>query len=261
MQTSDAFRPMPDKTEPRTCQTHGEYQSRVFVWQGREVRSGCPACAMQEAKDRAKAEIEEQARRRDEIRKGRIAARYSKAMIPPRFATKTLDDYEVGTEGQRRALAIARRYVEAWPSCLAAGRCLVFAGKPGTGKTHLSAAIACSVMAAGGTALFRTVQDAMADIKASYARDASQTERQAYASLVQPDLLVLDEVGVHTLTDHDEQMLFRVINARYEAVLPMILCTNLSGAVLARYLGDRIMDRVTENQGMIVLFDWESHRK
>ncbi len=75
-----------------------------------------------------------------------------------------------------------------------------------------------------------------------------------------PDLLILDEVGVQFGSDTEKLILFDVLNERYERRRPTILMTNLTLEEVADFLGDRIIDRLREDGGEFIPFDWESHR-
>lgn len=249
-----------DTRRAATCDTHGDYVSELIRFGSAEHWSKCPACIQADKQRRAEEDAAAAARDRKAAVASARMARFGAAMIPPRYVGKSLDDYQATNAGQARALKIARRYVERWADCRAVGRCLVFIGGVGTGKTHLAAAIANGVLEAGSTALFRTVPDAIAIVKASYS--GTGTEADAYARMVEPDLLVLDEVGAVRLSDHDAGVLYRILGARHDAVRPTIITSNAKTLdELETILGDRLVDRLLENNGIEVLFDWESHRR
>lgn len=242
------------------CPKHGPFVSTLYRIGSVERWSRCPECIEDEKAAQRDRELREQAERRQRAIEAAGRARYLEAMIPARFAGKTLDDYDMTNEGQVRAVKIARAYITRWSECLKVGRSLIFMGGPGTGKTHIAAAICTGVVTAGGSALFRTVPDAIAIVKASYSKGGD--EDAAYRLLTEPDLLVLDDVGAVRLSDHDTGVLFRIINARYEAQRPMILTTNASSLdQLAGIIGDRLVDRLLENNGVELNFDWTSHRR
>ena len=44
-------------------------------------------------------------------------------------------------------------------------------------------------------------------------------------------------------------------------MLPTIVISNIGINELGRYLGDRGVDRLRENGGGVLVFDWESYRK
>ena len=81
------------------------------------------------------------------------------------------------------------------------------------------------------------------------------------------DLLVLDEVGVQFDSDSEKLIMFDVINGRYNDLKSTIVISNYpitakgKSPSVASVLGERNMDRLRENGGKLVTFDWESHRK
>lgn len=238
--------------KPADCQIHGGYTSMRFSFGDRVLWSGCPTCDAEQRQRRAADVMREHIRDTTASRKG-------DALIPARFAGKGVADFHAETDPQRLARRVAEKYLAKWPESRRLGRCLVFSGWPGTGKSHLAAALAQAVIDRGDRALFRSVPDAIAIVKAAY--DGGTTEAQAYERLRSPDLLVLDDVGAVRLSDHDAGVLFRVLNARYEDQRPTILTTNLSTDELQAFLGDRIIDRLRDHGGMVVRFEWQSHRK
>ena len=69
-----------------------------------------------------------------------------------------LVDYLAESPKQRKALDTCQEYADNFRAHFEAGRCLLLLGKPGTGKTHLAAAIAGQVMVqSAATAVYRTV--------------------------------------------------------------------------------------------------------
>lgn len=246
-----------DRTAERACAKHGAYQAKIVEIMGRTIAaSHCPTCA---AEDKARQD-ERERRESEEAKSRRIEALFKRAAIPLRFQPKSFENYQAEVEGPERALRIAKSYAEKWPEVRERGTCLIFAGSAGTGKTHLACAIANAIMAKGSSALFTTVSDALRSIKRAYDKDAGVSETDAIAELVEPSLLILDEVGMDYGTDHSKTLLFDVINKRYENIRPTIILTNLDAAALRDYFGDRIVDRLREGGGKLVTFTWASHR-
>lgn len=191
-----------------------------------------------------------------------LEAALGRAGIPERFAGLGFEDYRAETPEQRRALAICRGYAERFARVRERGACLVLAGGPGTGKTHLACAILARAIAAGHTGLFVTISEALRTIRDSYSPHAARSETQAFALFTEPDLLVLDEVGVAIGDDAKRRaLLFDVLNTRYARRRPTVLIGNLTADELGEYLGERILDRVLETGSALVAFNWPSHRR
>lgn len=237
------------------CEKHGVYESVNFF--GR-IWSGCPDCA--EAERRAEAEAAELRKREAELHRWRI--RVGGTGIPERFQSKSLDDYEAANPGQARVLRFAKGYVENFDEVLRTGQSALFLGKPGTGKTHLAAGIGMQLLRdQNRRVMFTTVIRAVRRVKETWARGSEESEAEAIRSMVLPDLLILDEVGIQFGSDTERNILFDLINERYEKCRPTLILSNLSVEEVSTFLGERIMDRLRENGGKCFLFDWESRRR
>jgi DNA replication protein DnaC len=242
--------------EPRhaECETHGAYESRNLF---RSVWSGCPQCG---AEREAQGKVESE-------RKGRaewLAAwerKLGSAGIPERFRDRSLKSFVAETEAKRRALDFALAYADEFDVALETGRSALFIGKPGTGKTHLAVGIGLHIMARDSRAvMFATVMRAIRSVKDTWSKEAEKTETEAIAMLTAPDLLILDEVGVQFGSETEKLILFDVLNERYEKRLPTLLLSNLDLGGVRTYLGERVFDRLREDGGEVVIFDWQSHR-
>lgn len=245
-----------ERIETRTCTTHGQYQAKLINFAGKEMGGACQTCiAEREAK-----EVTHKALMQADAERRRIESLFLRAGIPPRFQSRSFANYEAANDGQKAALRKAMAYVEAWPEALERGTCLIFAGNAGTGKTHLACAIANALIARGASSLFTTVSDAMRAIKRSYDPSNSISEAQAIHAFVDPKLLIFDEVGGSKGTEHEMQLMFDIINKRYENSRPTIILTNLDPTALRDHLGVRVTDRLREGGGKLITFTWESHR-
>ncbi len=242
-------------TRTDVCETHGPFESQNFVG---KIWSRCPVCAKEkERKEREAAEAK--------VRAERLRAWQAKiggAGIPERFHDRTLESFVATSPEQAKALAFSKAYADGFDDVIRTGRSAMFLGKPGTGKTHLAVGIALQVMREQGrTVLFTTVMRAIRRVKDSWSRESSETESDAIRSLVFPDLLILDEVGVQFGSDFERNILFDVLNERYEKRRPTLLLSNLLLDDVRAFLGERVMDRMREDGGRVIPFVWESHRK
>lgn len=183
----------------------------------------------------------------------------SRAAIPPRFADRRLSTYRPACQEAAKALQIAQQYADTFDQAMKTGQSLIFMGNVGTGKTHLAVGIAHAIMEQGYTALFTSVMGAVRSVKETYGR-RDLTESQAITRLVEPDLLILDEVGVQFSSDTERLYLFEILNGRYENIRPTIVIGNLDKDGIENCLGQRVFDRLREGAGRAVPFGWEGER-
>ncbi|VVD74771.1 ATP-binding protein [Pandoraea commovens] len=246
------------------CPKHGDYDRLCYFG---DSWTGCPKCAEEDAARIAR-------ERETIIRAGEREAwqrRLGDTGIPERFMDRRLDNYVAKTPGQIRALEFARDFAEHFGEPDRRGQCAIFLGLPGTGKTHLAVAIGHAIMeCAPRTVLFTTVMRAVRRVKDTWTRGSTESESAAVAALSFPDLLVLDEIGVQFGSETEKLILFDVLNERYEKRRQTILLSNLTVddevvdgrrvPGIRSFLGERVFDRLREDGGEAVVFDWESHR-
>ncbi len=238
------------KVKTQNCPTHGDFESRNLF---RAVWSSCPACSA--AKDKAEA-AEAAANARAE-RDRRQSVALSNAAIPARFIGRTFENFRAETEEQRRALTVARDYSEGFTAYAKKGQGLLFLGQPGTGKSHLAAAILQAHM--GKDVRYMTCLDLVRLIRETWRKDSARSERQVLSMLGALDLLVIDEIGVQYGTEGEQTILFDVLDLRYRDMRPTILLSNQNADGLKAYLGDRTFDRIKETS-TAVQFHWASYR-
>lgn len=254
-----------DRIQPAECEKHGAFEQKVIMLLGKALRSHCPECARIAKEEReARAEAEQALNVRLAI-----SRKLGDSLIPKRFADRSLSNYKAEHKGQAEALRFCRHYVKTFgneqdpKSIRGSGRCMVLLGKPGTGKTHLGAGMANDLMrSTSHSAVYRTVGSILQAIRATYDRSSEATEASILASLIEPSLLVLDEVGVSKEQPSDFELttLFAIINGRYEQVKPTVVISNLDGSQLPMAMGERCVDRLREGGMIVVPFEWESHR-
>ncbi len=184
---------------------------------------------------------------------------FGRSGIKKRHLSCSFENYITEIQGQRQAYNQAKNWLVNYRN--GASCSFVFSGTPGTGKNHLACAIANRVMARKNSVLVITVADLMLKIRDKYNANSNMTEAQFMKYLGNLDLLILDEVGVQRMSDHEKLMMNMIIDARYTHEKPTGILTNLNTERLTDVLGPRVMERLLENNGEWVAFSWPSYRK
>lgn len=119
---------------------------------------------------------------------------------------------------------------------------LLFVGRTGLGKTHLSLAIAKAVLEKGYGVVYQTSQRLVNDLeKEQFSNTGSDTLRKKYAEC---DLLIIDDLGAEFSTSFTVAALGNLINERLFEGRPTIISTNLATDELTKRYSERTGSRL-----------------
>lgn len=138
----------------------------------------------------------------------RIERHLAQSGLPKDKTLSSFDFTAVSSLNKNKVMALAN--ADSW---LQQGHNILIFGPSGTGKSHLSAAIATSLIEQGRRALFMRAAELVQKLQAAR-RDLALP--QMLAKLDRFDLLILDDLG-YVRADHAEtNVLFELIAERYE---------------------------------------------
>jgi DNA replication protein DnaC len=138
----------------------------------------------------------------------RIERHLAEAKLPPGKTINTFDFEAVPVVSKAQVMALAAG--DAW---LDRGANLILFGPPGTGKSHLAAALGFALIENGWRVLFTRTTDLVQRLQIAR-RDLAL--EAAIAKLDKYHLLILDDLAYLTKDQAETSVLFELIGARYE---------------------------------------------
>lgn len=160
-----------------------------------------------------------------------------------RFENFSLDYYREPLDRERAAYALAkcRQYAETFSP---KSRNLLLIGPTGLGKTHLSTAVARTVLERGYDVVYETVQNILSDFeydrfKSGYSDAPARGERYLAC-----ELLIIDDLGTEQLTQFTLATLYHLINTRLNQGRQTVINTNVTGEELQARYESRITSRL-----------------
>ena len=198
---------------------------------------------------------------REALAKERIAASGMGRLIETQsfenFDIEWYSDNPQIYEKMQSNLAYARKFVKNFAK---RHDNILIMGKTGTGKTHISTAIAKEIISLGYDVLYDSAQNIISDFetdrfKSGYGQVESKSEKY-----LECDLLIIDDLGTEFTNQFTVSCLYNLLNTRQNRGLSTILSTNLSYEELQRKYEDRIFSRIVGAGCRILIFEGKDRR-
>jgi len=194
---------------------------------------------------------------RCECRRSKFKKRIlEQARIPGRYRGCDLESYENHDPTQRSAKGTAEQFVKVYPEVDAG---LFFIGSCGVGKTHLSVAIIQALINTKGIpCIFFDFWDLLKTIQQTYDSNSEISESEVLIPVLNKEVVLLDDLGSHKVTDWRRDMLTYIINKRYNEKKITIITSNFIPSdkagkrsnseedTLEERIGERLVSRLYE---------------
>jgi len=165
---------------------------------------------------------------------GRADRVMESADIPPLYSNASFDNFLLPRENPiayrelTEVFLAVRGYARDFPHAKKPG--LLLMGDPGTGKTHLAVAAFRAILSKGFEGLFFDYQNLLDRIRSGYDENSNSSDKEAYRVAMDKEVLLLDDLGAHRVTDWVEDTVTSIITHRCNNRKPLIATTNLIDA-------------------------------
>ena len=153
-------------------------------------------------------------------------------------------------------LEIAKKYAAEFRE---RGGNLLLVGTTGTGKTHISTAIAREVISRGYDVIYDSAQNILSDFDDDQFRRRYDEEPKS-SKYLECDLLIIDDLGTEFSTQFSVSCLYNLLNTRQNRALATVISTNLSPDELSKKYEGRIYSRIMGSETKILVFAGEDRR-
>ena len=173
------------------------------------------------------------------------------AGIPELYRSASVDNFKLPDDnptahrGLASVLLTVKAFAREFPHDHKPG--LLLLGEPGTGKTHLAVAVLRILIARGFEGVFFDYQNLLERIRAGYDPASGSSDREAYRQALDAEVLLLDDLGAHRVTDWVEDTVTAIITYRSNHRKPLIATTNLPDPEV----GDAMFERNTNLPGQV----------
>ncbi len=166
--------------------------------------------------------------------------------------------YDADIYGRAKSnLRDAKKYAESFPNVPPV---LLLMGKTGTGKTHISTAIAKTLIERGFEVLYDSAQNIVAAFEADRFKSGYGPYEPKGDKYLECELLILDDLGTEFVNQFTLSCLYNLINTRQNKGLATIISTNLPAAEILQKYEDRIYSRIMGCDSKPLLFLGKDNR-
>ena len=223
------------------CGKPVEYRTATLFGKEERYKIACSCMrdsylSMQEEKKKQ----EKQKKKQEEIERYN---RWSKHEIGKRFQNSSFENFQQDDKN-KLVFNYIKMFSDTFGSFLERGTGYVIMGNPGNGKTHLAVSVMKALTEKGYSVAFVNASSLIGKFKEYESFSKQETLDDFVRFLTVPDLLILDDLGANRWSDLTKDYIYKVIDARYKEMKPILVTTNIAEKDLVSQLSERITDRL-----------------
>lgn len=127
---------------------------------------------------------------------------------------------------------------------------LVYLGTPGIGKTYMAAAMIEWIVENFNTFRYYKIQDLHSILRQSF--DGIGDYHKILELAIDDELVIIDDIGSDKISEWKEEILFDIIDERYNSMRPTIITSNMLRKDWEKTYQDRIISRLFDKSNTII---------
>jgi DNA replication protein DnaC len=175
-------------------------------------------------------------------------AQWRAAGINPDKSNQTFSNFTVWNKSSDIAKKTAMAYYKAFEEVRSSRRnSIMFCGQVGSGKTHLSIALALNFIKKGTKVVYMPYRDIITALKQNMLDE--EFYKKQISKYQNAEILLIDDLYKGKINDTDINIMFEIVNYRYLNLLPIIVSTEFTIERMLNFdeaIGSRIYEMCKE---------------
>ena len=175
------------------------------------------------------------------------------AKIPLKYRGMDFEDFKTDTPERDKVFKKVQGYFDDAVKNFLTGKNLILTGNFGTGKTLLMSILSNRLTSDFAFRVcYINAVDLINEIKDSFNTITKITTKDVLNRYVKSDFLFIDDIDKLNSTDYVRELMYSIVNARYEKELPVIVSSNNPIEVLdEKFFGEAVVSRLLEKSTLI----------
>jgi DNA replication protein DnaC len=177
----------------------------------------------------------------------------STSKIPLKYRGMDFEDFKTDTPEREKVFNKVQGYFNDAAKNFLIGKNLILTGNFGTGKTLLMSILSNRLTSDYAFRVcYINAVDLINEIKDSFNTSTKITTKDVLNRYIKADFLFIDDIDKLNVTEYVRELMYSIINVRYENESPIIISSNNSIEVLdEKFFGEAVVSRLLEKSTLI----------